>query len=65
MLLATHSRREFRAVRLRQIHGIGEKKLAEYGFDILQEISNHFHEHGIATDVEHQPNVDAGHDANA
>ena len=40
---------------LRQIHGIGEKKLAEYGFDLLQEITNYCHEHGLAADVDQQP----------
>jgi ATP-dependent DNA helicase RecQ len=43
------------AARLRQIHGIGEKKLAEYGFDLLQEISEYCRQHGVAMDVDHQP----------
>jgi ATP-dependent DNA helicase RecQ len=36
---------------LHQIHGIGEKKLAEYGFDLLREITNYCHEHGVANEV--------------
>ncbi|HEY4235063.1 MAG TPA: DNA helicase RecQ [Lacipirellulaceae bacterium] len=47
------------AVALRQIHGIGEKKNAEYGFDLLREIAEYCAESGIAMDAEPRPNSTA------
>jgi ATP-dependent DNA helicase RecQ len=40
------------SARLREIHGIGEKKHAEYGFDLLQEIAGYCVEFGVSMDAE-------------
>jgi ATP-dependent DNA helicase RecQ len=47
------------ANRLRQIRGIGEKKHAEYGFDLLREIAEYCARSGVETDADLQPGAAA------
>jgi ATP-dependent DNA helicase RecQ len=46
------------SARLRQIHGIGEKKHAEYGFDLLQEIAAYCGQFDVAMDTDQHPSGD-------
>jgi ATP-dependent DNA helicase RecQ len=42
-------------IRLRAIHGIGEKKCAEYGAELLAEIAAYCHRAGVSLDVDSIP----------